>query len=237
MDIKLRLKQYNITLSEFAAMLFLSRPTLNTYIKLFENQRKIPDKKYQILFDRLFSQELDEEKFRENITQGNLLLAKDNVLETTKLSPERTDLLNFIIEDMKSDLETLDADEEFYIFIRVIINNYKKISIIRDFSNYFLALNSFINFNDLSKKEKIKVVSYFQFIKTQKNVKINNYEKWEELFIERIAEIKKENDIQEKKIAEKIKEIVTAEMKKQIDTGKNVSSITAEEILNNITKE
>ena len=55
------LKEYDCTLSEFANALFLSRPTLNSYIHLYENNQKIPDKKYQILFDRMFSKKIEKE--------------------------------------------------------------------------------------------------------------------------------------------------------------------------------
>lgn len=238
MNIKMILKEYNCTLSEFANALFLSRPTLNSYIKAYENNTKIPDKKYQILFDRLFSKKIAKEQFYEIMGKCNILVAKDQILETTDLSPKRTDIIIRIIEDMKEDLNSDSADEDIYKFIRMIINYYKKLPILKDVSNYFLSLNSKIDYKDLNKKEKEKVLQLYQFFYNLKEDNINiDIKKWEKKFQERIDELRNKNKEIEKEINNQIKKIIEKEIQKQIQTGKDVDSIKVEDILNNISKE
>ena len=50
MDIKEKLKEIGIKLSDLARELEVSRPTLNIYIDNFEKGTKIPSEKYQLIF-------------------------------------------------------------------------------------------------------------------------------------------------------------------------------------------
>lgn len=238
MSIKVILKEYDCTLSEFANALFLSRPTLNSYIKAYESNRKIPNKKYQILFNRLFSEKITKEQFYEIMEKCNILVAKDQILETTELSPQRTDIIISIVDDIKEDLNSNNADENIYKFIRMIINYYKKLPILKDLSNYFLSLNSKIDYKDLNKKEKEKVLQLYQFFCNLKEDNISiDIKIWEKKFQERIKELQNKNKEIEKKINDQIKKIIEQEIKKQIQNGKDLSSIKIEDILNNISKE
>lgn len=238
MNIKMLLKEYDCTLSEFANVLFLSRPTLNSYIHLYENNQKIPDKKYQILFDRMFSKKIEKEEFYRMLEKCNTLVAKDQILETTDLSPRKTDIIIRIVEDIKRDFNSDGADENIYIFIRMIINYYKKLPLLKKISNYFLSLNNKINYDDLSKKEKEDVLLLYQCFDSLKNDEVSiNFKKWEIKFKERIKSIESQNKKIEEKINNRIKLLIEKEIKNQIQTGKDVNSITVEDVLNNISKE
>lgn len=238
MNIKMLLKEYDCTLSEFANALFLSRPTLNSYIHLYENNQKIPDKKYQILFDRMFSKKIEKEEFYRMLEKCNTLVAKDQILETTDLSPRKTDIIIRIVEDIKRDFNSDGADENIYIFIRMIINYYKKLPLLKKISNYFLSLNNKINYDDLSKKEKEDVLSLYQCFDSLKNDEVSiNFKKWEIKFKERIKSIESQNKKIEEEINNRIKLLIEKEIKNQIQTGKDVNSITVEDVLNNISKE
>lgn len=238
MNIKMLLKEYDCTLSEFANALFLSRPTLNSYIHLYENNHKISDKKYQILFDRMFSKKIEKEEFYRMLEKCNTLVAKDQILETTDLSPRKTDIIIRIVEDIKRDFNSDGADENIYIFIRMIINYYKKLPLLKKISNYFLSLNNKINYDDLSKKEKEDVLLLYQCFDSLKNDEVSiNFKKWEIKFKERIKSIESQNKKIEEEINNRIKLLIEKEIKNQIQTGKDVNSITVEDVLNNISKE
>lgn len=238
MNIKMLLKEYDCTLSEFANALFLSRPTLNSYIHLYENNQKISDKKYQILFDRMFSKKIEKEEFYRMLEKCNTLVAKDQILETTDLSPRKTDIIIRIVEDIKRDFNSDGADENIYIFIRMIINYYKKLPLLKKISNYFLSLNNKINYDDLSKKEKEDVLLLYQCFDSLKNDEVSiNFKKWEIKFKERIKSIESQNKKIEEEINNRIKLLIEKEIKNQIQTGKDVNSITVEDVLNNISKE
>ena len=61
MDIKIQIKKYGLTQSEIADLLHISRPTLNSYIKQYEEKERVNNEKYDIVFNELFSKELDIE--------------------------------------------------------------------------------------------------------------------------------------------------------------------------------
>ncbi|WP_368651445.1 winged helix-turn-helix transcriptional regulator [Lactococcus raffinolactis] len=67
MDIKIQIKKYGLTQSEIADMLHISRPTLNSYIKQYEEKERVSNEKYDIVFNELFSKELDIEEFKETL--------------------------------------------------------------------------------------------------------------------------------------------------------------------------
>ena len=55
MDIKGQLKQIDVKVSKLAAGLEISRPTFDSYLELYEKGETIPNDKYQIIFEYLFS--------------------------------------------------------------------------------------------------------------------------------------------------------------------------------------
>lgn len=64
--IKRELKRHQKTLTEFCDDFNISRPTLNTYINLYEQEESLPNEVFQRIFDYLFDQEVDEkEEFEE----------------------------------------------------------------------------------------------------------------------------------------------------------------------------
>lgn len=62
MDIKKQLNDIGIKQKTFAEMLEVSRQTLDTYIKLYEGNKKIPNERFQRIFDFLFVPPLDSIK-------------------------------------------------------------------------------------------------------------------------------------------------------------------------------
>ena len=62
MNIKEQLNHIGIKLKTFAEILQVSRQTLDTYIKLYESNKKIPNERFQRIFDFLFVPPLDSIK-------------------------------------------------------------------------------------------------------------------------------------------------------------------------------
>ena len=55
MDIKEQLNHIGIKLKTLAEILGVSRQTLDTYIKLYESNKKIPNERFQRIFDSYLS--------------------------------------------------------------------------------------------------------------------------------------------------------------------------------------
>lgn len=238
MNIRMVLKSYDIKISDFANALFLSRPTLNKYIAIYEKEGKLTNPKYQILFDRLFKEANTKTSFYRKLENCNSLLAKDIILDTTKLTPRKTDIVSLIVNEMKKDLEREDSNERIYRLILMIISNYNNITIFEDIANYFLTLNSLLNYDELSKEEKNNILRLFAFFKSIKENKKIDYKSIEQVFIKRVEEIKEQREGKEKIKEEELTIIIKNEIKKQIEAGKSIDSIDAEEILKNlVTKE
>lgn len=62
MDIKEQLNHIGIKIKTFAEILGISRQTLDTYIKLYEANKKIPNERFQRIFDIVFAPPLDSIK-------------------------------------------------------------------------------------------------------------------------------------------------------------------------------
>ena len=119
--IKKKLKELGITLAYFAESLSISRPTLDTYIDYFEKKEKIPKDKIQIIFERLFSEEIQtKEEFEDNLEQYKNLLERDKVLGTFELNAKSTDLMTSVINNIKEDMYSNDFNENIYIYINML---------------------------------------------------------------------------------------------------------------------
>ena len=131
MNIKKQIKNYDITLSTLADNLFISRPTLNSYIYLYENNKKIPSRRYQIIFDKLFSKEKTIKEFYDILKRYNKLLAKDEILEITELSPEYSDLISAVVNSCPSHFFSIISTiriNKHHSFSQIIVSRLKMIA-------------------------------------------------------------------------------------------------------------
>ncbi len=236
MNIRKQIKSYGMTLSELANNLFVSRPTLNSYIQLYERNEEIPSKRYQIIFNKLFSKQLSQEEFYEGVKGYNKLLAKDEILEITELSPEQSDLISAIVKDIKEDLFKDSPNENVYSFIRFIINHYRKIKPLINLSNYFLTLNGVTNYNSYSKEEKKYMLYYYNFHNTLKKNEINiNLKNTEKRFVQKIEERKIQNEKAKEQLRDKINKMISEQVSKEIAAGKTVEEIDLNDIIRKIS--
>lgn len=124
-NIKRYLKDVGITQKEFAERIGLSRPTLDTYIEMFESGQTIPKERYDIIFKGLFdSDNGSKREFTKNLQQVENLLIRDKKYGTSDLEPEAADYVSLIIRNMNRDLKIADWNKDVYTFINILISNY-----------------------------------------------------------------------------------------------------------------
>ena len=113
MDIKKQLNYIGIKLKTLAKMLEVSRQTLDTYINLFDNNQKIPNERFQRIFDFLFVPPLDSIKtFSERWSK---IKDYDFCNMANQLTPSSCDSMNgfgFIAYENKKDK---DNNEDKYL--------------------------------------------------------------------------------------------------------------------------
>ncbi len=142
LNIKQYLKNAGITQKEFSERIGLSRPTLDAYIEMFEKEQDIPKERYNIIFKRLFDQDTCSiEEFKENLQQIENLLSRDQKYGTSDLEPEAADFVSLIVRNMKKDLKNAGWNKDVYIFMNILISNYRKNEIFKQLVEYFIYLN------------------------------------------------------------------------------------------------
>lgn len=234
MNIKARIKEYGSTLAELSKLLYISRPTLNNYIEMYEKNEIIPNEKYQIVFDDLFKEELSQDSFNKYVCRFNNLITKDELLGTTELNPVKTDTIYFLIEEMRRDLYNDDSNENIYIFIRLLLNSYRKVPEFQELINYFLTLNGLLDFNKFNIDEQNILSIYYEYFKNKKDNKIEfNVNKIND-FKSRIKKLENERKREQEKLENIIQERVKSEIKKQIVTGKTIDQLSTKDILKNV---
>ena len=234
-NIKKYLKNVGITQKEFAERIGLSRPTLDTYIEMFESGQVIPKERYNIIFKRLFSvQDFSAKEFERNLQQIENLLNRDQKYGTSDLSPEAADYVSLIVRNMTKDFKTDDWNKDVYTFINILISNYHENEIFLHLVEYFIYLNNIREIEDIKESQK----SYFaNMFKTFHDLleKPDSYDEADyQAFLNRCIEIKtqKKNkrDERNNNLKERIQMMVAEYEKKGID-------LNEEEIIEEIKKQ
>ncbi len=245
MDIKKKLKEeIKINLSEFAKELEISRPTLNSYIEMFERGEKIGSDKHQLIFEKLFTNEsITREQFYEILNRYHKLLERDKILGTLDYDVKTTDLMASIIEKMKDDVNEKDYDEDMYTFINILIRSYKKEKTFLRLAKYFLYLNGNKDVSEIQDDEKTFISNCYKLMSAEKSSNLSFDEDYFNKFLNRISEIKKANE-KNKKIASKdlienqlkkmIDKKIQEEMQKQLELGVDIEDIDMQAIIEKV---
>lgn len=236
--IKDKLKELGITLAQLANELEISRPTLDTYIEMYESKKIIPKEKYQKVFECLFSEDIKEkDTFIKLLDSCHELIEKDRVLGTSELDARKTDIINSTIEEMKRDMRNDSSSEEIYIFINMIIRSYKKEAIFNKLAKYFLALNGKSDISLITKEEEIYISNYYKLFYEDKNnlMKVNN--KYLEMFYKRTKEIVEKENENKKKLQDELMQKVRLKLDELSKLGVDIDDISIRQILNQIRLE
>ncbi len=192
MNIKKKLKdEIKINLSEFAKELEISRPTLNSYIEMFERGEKISSDKHQLIFEKLFTNEsITRDQFNEILNRYHRLLERDKILGTLDYDVKTTDLMASIIDKIKKDIDEKDYDEDIYTFINILIRSYKKEKTFLRLAKYFLYLNGSKSVSEIQDDEKAFISNCYKFLSAERDKKLSYNEEDFNKFLNRIVEIK-----------------------------------------------
>lgn len=210
------LKKHGLSKIQFASDFFLSRPTLDEYILKFDNGDKLPKIKYQIIFNSLFSEDLNDNRFRNEYTDFKRMIARDKSIKIDDLSPRTTDQILGIIDDLKK-AAISDKDSKLINFISFVTRGYNDGNELANaWVLYFNELNSLQEYNDITEKQKKYLGSFYiinrDFNEGATNLDISNYAK----FIERKEELKKSEEQRRLEIQERVSEIIKKRVEEEM---------------------
>lgn len=233
--IKERLKANKVTISEFAQNLQISRPTLDSYIKMYESGQELPNDKYKIVFDILFSDDVESiEEFKNRIEEVKNILHRDSILGTIDLDAEKTDLLTNIIEIAKSDLYDENCDLNVYRFIIMYLNSYKNVNVFTTLMKYFLTLNSRYNIEELEEDDKVALSNYFRIFSKQVNNELEFDQESYSMFLRRVDEIKDNEEKEKEEFKAQVSSLLNERIDELVDQGVDLKNINIQNLISNI---
>ena len=190
MNISQYLKTIGKTKTELADELGLSRPTLNQYIELFENGNHIDNERYDIIFNRLFSDGIEnKELFDRKIESIKILLERDRKYDIGLLSPEAADLVAKIHNIMVSDLSTNDWNRKVYETVIAFLTRYRDDVVFRELSGYFSDLNFDTDLSELSDISKAYYSYFYKCFRAVVKEQPSFDEEGYEAFLERRSQL------------------------------------------------
>ncbi len=234
-NIKQYLKDVGITQKEFAERIGLSRPTLDTYIEMFESGQTIPKERYDIIFKRLFDcDNCSAEEFSKNLQQVENLLSRDQKYGTSDLEPEAADYVSLIVRNMNKDLKMADWNKDVYTFINILISNYRENEIFKQLVEYFIFLNDIRSVETIEEYQIPYFANIFRaFHSLSEDPSVYNKQDYEE-FLKRCFEIREDKkklvNERKNKLKERIQKMISEYEKKGID-------LNEEEIIEAIKKQ
>ena len=225
-NIKEYLKSIGITQKDFADRVGLSRPTLDTYIDLYENGNPIPKERYAIAFSTLFDEgPYTSEDFTSKLQRIEKLFNRDERYEISELEPLAADYVTSILRNMKRDMMLIDWNEDVYTFINILISNYRRNEIMQQLAEYFIFLNAFRDADEIEEKQKSYFANFYRtfdaLLKNPKEYNKDNYLG----FLKRCEEIK----VDKEKDARSVKKQLLDQIQKIVDEGKKKGIIFSEE--------
>lgn len=166
MNVNEYLRTIKKTKSELAQELSISRPTLNQYIDLYDMGNKIENERYEIIFERLFSDmSLSREKFDKRVQSIKYLLERDRRYEVGNLKPDAADLIARMHNILVNDLSDDQWNRKVYDGIEILLRSYRTNVVMRELLSYFSDLNSNSDLAYLSREDKAFYSFFFGFLR------------------------------------------------------------------------
>lgn len=230
--IKEKLKNYGLTLSSFSEQLHISRPTLDNYIRLYENGMELPNKRYSRLFDALFySDALSISAFYETLERFTGLLSQEKTIGVLGFDDKRSDILGNILDIARQDLNREECDLRLYSFIAMLMNNYYTVSVFQHLVSYFLTLNGITDITDITEDEKIAFSNYYPLFRSEVTNTLQLDRLQLSIFYQRVQEIKEEKEQTTEKIRQQLFELINEKIERQIQQGVDIHNIDIKKIL------
>ena len=236
--IKETLKKYGITLTQFANTLNISRPTLDTYIRLYESGQALPNDKYKFLFDSVFNDKIENEiDFQEQLDRAHYLLQRDDMLGTMDLDAEKTDYISIVIDLMKKDMFKENTDLNLYRFIVLYISSYYENPVMSSLCKYFLVLNGKLSIKQMTDEDKIYFPYYMKLFKSQLLGKLQCDEMLLKEFYDRVEEINQKENRQKDALKNSIMIQINTKINELLNHGLKTESINVEQLVSSIKNE
>lgn len=213
MNIKDYLKKIEITKVDLAKSLNISRPTLDQYIELFEKGQKIENDRYEIIFNRLFSDDnMAREQFDLQLDSVKFLLERDKRYDIGKLKPGDADIVATIHNCLVNDMSNDQSNRKVYNTILILLRKYHSDIIMRELCGFFSDLNSDTDISELDLESKAYYSYFYNFFSKIINKTPNFDEKKYDEFLNRRIEIstekKKDSETKTKHLEDKLKKIL-----------------------------
>lgn len=232
--IKKYLREIEITKKELAQKLYLSRPTLDMYIEMYESKKEIPKEKYQIAFNSLFNENLTKTEFIEELKELSYLLKRDSRYGTSDFSAEASDIVSEIVDSMKEDMKDNDWDDDVYIFINSFIKSYKEYEPLYYLAKYFMYLNTAKNVDEIQADE-IPYFSNYHKLFSYLNLDVITYDMEDyRAFLDECESNRSEREFKRNEKASKIQELINTKLLEFENKG---IELTEAEIVELVRKE
>lgn len=216
MNVAEALKKHGLSKIQFSSDFYLSRPTLDDYIERFEKGGKLPKTKYQIIFDSLFADDLEDNQFKKEYDYYTRLISRDRAIKLDDLSPQATDKIVRIIGDLKE--SALNDDYlELINFISFVVDGYNYGNeLSKAWVLYFSELNSLKNHKGISEKLKKYLGCFYvlnrDYLVDDSKLDISNYE----IFVKRKDELKRKRQLRRREIQERVSEIIKQRVEEEM---------------------
>ena len=170
--IKRELKEHDITLSQFCDDFNISRPTLNNYIKLYEDQETLPSEVFERIFDYLFDAEVSSHnEFMERYSYVQDYYHRkytnrftNDLLGYNNLSERNYNSLLMTIERDK--VEKRISDDKF-MMINYILKNDDEI--LDKYIDFFMCYKGTKKFNESKYKDNKFIVLLYKALQSRKD--------------------------------------------------------------------
>lgn len=225
-NIKETLKKNNITLKELADYLNVSRPTLDNYINLYENNKKLPKDEYNELFDQLFNANDLESALNQYLNLHNV-----NKINARIKRNEKNDILTSITDSIRNDLNKDDYDKSIYHFINMLLSNYRQEKVFKNLAKYFLILNGKIDYKGIDYEDKVYLSNYFHLFSEDKRGNLRFDKEYFDKFTKRIEEIKFYQESKIKDFNNRIINDVNEKVRELLSLGVDIDDIDFDSIL------
>lgn len=189
MDIKKRLKSIDVRISKLASGLEISRPTLDSYINLYERGEEIPNEKYQEIFNYLFSEEnVSAIAFAQkyDYVKRIMLVKAKKEIEDEAAIKRRSFLSGSIVAYANDETTKIETLEFIYLLMRSAQN-----PAIRLLIEYICLSNGITDWNgkEMTDEEKAYFSSLSKFFDAFKSGDLKIDEKQVAVLLERNAEM------------------------------------------------
>lgn len=239
MSIKEILKDNGFTLKRFADDLLISRPTLDAYIREYEDGGKISREKYQIIFDNLFGKDLEETDFVDAYESLTDLLHRDEKIGVLDFGARATDVYTNLLETVKSDISKGDYSEQIYFFVNMLINCYRNNNLWIALAEYFALINSEMDIDMIRESQKGYYAIYYNTFRHFLNdPEAQEYDKDDYLaFVERCRELKNDRLKKTKKVEDSFNKRVKLALNSLSEKGIHPEDIHEEQIVAELLKQ